>query len=316
MSSSVVERESPDEPVEITEENFESLQSLSSELGFHGLDSELTAFKASHHVDGNRDVSILKERLKKQDKLIADLQRQLVEQNESLLQRVESLERKIAELEAREHNVPDLDGLKENEQLLFQMAAKLGLVVKPATSARKSIPEVKVEFSCTPTKPLDGIIAYLTKNCGGNVHERGIVNITASGFDGDAYEPKNVADLSEDTRFYSTDEENAWICYDFKDRMVIPESYSVRSFGYGPGGCHLKSWVVEVSEDGVAWKEIDRRVDNNDLNDRYVTRHFQVAHVPDEPVQLVRLRQIGRSHWGEYRMSFTALEVFGTLFED
>ena len=40
---------------------------------------------------------------------------------------------------------------------------------------------------------------------------------------------------------------------------MIPTSYSVRGLSDGPGGEHLKSWVIEVSNDGTenSWREID-----------------------------------------------------------
>ena len=38
----------------------------------------------------------------------------------------------------------------------------------------------RTEFVYNSSKPLDGVIAHLTREYGGNVHDKGIVNVTAS----------------------------------------------------------------------------------------------------------------------------------------
>ena len=157
---------------------------------------------------------------------------------------------------------------------------------------------------------LDGIIAYLTHECNGNVHEKGIVNVTASGTD-DGLVPQNVVDLKSDHSFGSRYGENQWICYDFKDRRVTPTGYTVKtSKGYGCD--HLKSWVIEVSNDGDVWTEIDRRENNNDLQKSRVSVNFKISQVPSERFRFFRLRENGE---GCRSWLIDCLEVFGTLYE-
>ena len=71
------------------------------------------------------------------------------------------------------------------------------------------------------SKPLDGVIAYLTRECGGNVHDKGIVNVTASSLNphvnSSEYQLKNVVDMGTNTRYWSNNEKNTWICYDFNE---------------------------------------------------------------------------------------------------
>ena len=95
---------------------------------------------------------------------------------------------------------------------------------------------------------LDGIIAHLTLDFGGNVHDKGIVNVTASGVAdnpytiGYDYHPRNAVDFVTDAYYFSEDKRNGWICYDFKERRVIPTSYSVKSDeAGGPGWYHIRS---------------------------------------------------------------------------
>ena len=181
-------------------------------------------------------------------------------------------------------------------------------------------PDPRKEFVYDESRQLDGVIAYLTRQCGGNVHHHEIVNVTASSVYGNnaSYNQSNVVDFGGGGFYHSKNEPNPRVCYDFKERRITPTSYSVRSSSNAPGGAHLKSWVIEVSNDGESWREIDRRDNNGDLNAPYVTRNFRISHVPNESFRFFRLRQTGPSHYANGTcnyVSFSALEIFGTLWE-
>ena len=158
----------------------------------------------------------------------------------------------------------------------------------------------------------------MTRECGGNVHDKGIVDVTASTVEMLAFQPKNVADLKRDWYYKSHNLEGSWICYDFKERRVIPTSYTVRSIDQGSGWFHLRSWVIQVSNDGRSWTEIDRRTDNNDLNGARAIANFKISNVPCETFRFFRLKTTGKNHcnWdSRYQLIISALEVFGALFE-
>ena len=167
---------------------------------------------------------------------------------------------------------------------------------------------------------LDGIFAYLRRECGGNVHGFGLVEVTASSVKDSGWSAHNTVS-GTDAVYCSKDEKDTWICYDFKHRRVTPRSYSVMSAGGLPGWEHLKSWVIEVSNDGHSWTEIDRRDNNNDLNNKFATVNFEISHIPSEVFRFFRLRQTGLNHFcrnnqpGNYKVNIQALEIFGTLFE-
>ena len=160
-------------------------------------------------------------------------------------------------------------------------------------------------------KPLDGIIAHLTRECGGNVHEQGVIEVTASS--GGTTSP-NAVDLGSGSCFFSNNSPNSWICYDFKGRRVTPTSYSIRSYD---GPSYPKAWVLEVSNDGSegSCKAVDSRQDNFDLNDKRVTRNFSLGTPPSGAFRFVRLRQTGKNHYGYDTLAICALELFGTLSE-
>jgi hypothetical protein len=183
----------------------------------------------------------------------------------------------------------------------------------------------------------DGIIAHLTRECGGNVHDRHVIDVTSGSFGKETvganphsgaydnradYAAKIAADLETDSCFISAcrwDTEdiphtrNNWICYDFKERRIVPTHYAIRTFGRRPGWEHLKSWLVETSADGEIWREVAREEDNEQLNGCGFTGTFAMA-VGGE-CRFIRLVNIGRNHYGNDSLRITAWEIFGSLIE-
>jgi hypothetical protein len=171
-------------------------------------------------------------------------------------------------------------------------------------------------FPLKPESPLDGILSHLTRKHGGNVHDLNIVRITANSLFMNVanYAAKNVADLMADTSFWSTNEENRWICFDFLNLKIRPTHYSIRS---NHGGCinssNLKSWVIESSDDAVGWTVIDRRENNDSLNEKNAIGTFTIAHSVN--CRYIRLRQTGKNHYGSHSLIISSFEFFGSLIE-
>jgi hypothetical protein len=67
------------------------------------------------------------------------------------------------------------------------------------------------------TSPLLGIILHLSERCGGNVHDHQLATITANRLINDlpSIAAKNAAELTANSYFWSANEPNQWICYDF-----------------------------------------------------------------------------------------------------
>ena len=170
------------------------------------------------------------------------------------------------------------------------------------------------EFICDEAKPLQGIIAYLTQLCGGNVHEKELVQVRASSVSSTCLSSlKHAVELETDSDFYTENKPGSWICYDFKERRVAPTSYSIRSHRDPP---RPKSWEFEVSNDGSSWICVDRREGNCDLlGNGFVTHNFAISSSPGDQFRFLRLRLTGENHSGSNRLDITALEIFGTLSE-
>jgi hypothetical protein len=197
------------------------------------------------------------------------------------------------------------------------LRGRLLLPVSPARANLRSAvppsgPTVET-FPFRPSSPLNGIISHLTAKFGGNVHDRGVVHITANRPNSDhpSYAAKNVADLETDSYFQSAYEANQSICFDFKKMTITPTHYLIRTNGNDPNGYHLKTWVLEGSKEGNSWIEFDRQNDRGDLNSQFAVAIFSVGR--SESVRLLRLRQTRPNHRGDNRLIFTAFEIFGSV---
>ena len=248
-------------------------------------------------LDLTQQVSALQRQLQMQEKVS-----QVAASIEGLLDKVASAcERRAAETEA-----PRLEELARAVSAVDARARESDRVLR-----EEVLPEIERIEYVDPI--LNGIIARLTRKCGGNVHKAGVVTVTASSVCGCQLE--NVVDLTSDSEFWTNDSPDSWIRYDFGGWRVTPTSYSIRSQGNGPGGNHPKSWVLEVSNDGSegSWEEVDSRENNSDLNGGHLTRNFAVGARPSGAFRFVRLRLTGRNHHGNDHLWICALELFGAL---
>ena len=329
----------------VTAENAQEVKALCKELGFAGLDSEVREVLGDPTSAVPRDVLELKGRVNRHDVLLERLQRQVFELESQLRalsgvpQQVVAVEKKLVDVERNLHaEIHRVDARDELRQVKVAINSKtnttdMNALREEVTRLKKQTME-KLEtmqelvLSCVSAqavrafvddkaKLLDGIIAQLTRECGGNVHDKGVVEVTASSYassDPDkTYEPKNVAELGTETLFWSKNLEQQWICYDFKNKHVAPTSYSIMSCTDRRGGWHPRSWVLEASNDKSTWTLLDQRDDNSDLNDRSVTCHFSLKNQAQMMFRFVRLRQTGRNHHNSDSFALASLEIFGTL---
>jgi hypothetical protein len=169
------------------------------------------------------------------------------------------------------------------------------------------------DFVLEQGKPLSGIIAHLTEKCGENVHDKGIVNITSSTTLNGNFLARNIADLTSDNRFSSNNVQAQTVTLDFKQMIVIPTHYTIRTHEYGQGNVHMKWWVIEASIDGQEWEEIDRRNNDGHLNGPKCVHSYEISKV--RRCRYIRISSTGPNHRGDNCISFSAFELFGGLIE-
>jgi hypothetical protein len=161
----------------------------------------------------------------------------------------------------------------------------------------------------------EGIIHALTAKCGGNVHEKGVVNITSSSVG--CRESFKVANHEWSFRwngFWQSDNEaNSWICFDFKERRIALSHYTLKSGG--SGDYHLVAWALEGSEDGANWTSLDAR-NTQELNGRYIVKIFGCSNKDSSKLfRYLRLRQTAENSDGCHFMQLGGIEFFGRLGE-
>lgn len=162
----------------------------------------------------------------------------------------------------------------------------------------------------------EGIISHLSKECGGNVHDKKVVEITASSIYKDEYLAKNVSYFNDNNHlFFSDNKENSWLLYDFKNRKVRPTGYTIRSRPRNKESSHPRSWIVEGSNDKVRWKTLDSQKDVDCLCGENLSCTFKIQEnlKSDEFFQYLRIRQTGKNSRGNDYFGFEALEYFGSI---
>jgi hypothetical protein len=165
-----------------------------------------------------------------------------------------------------------------------------------------------LHFAFHAQSPLSGIIAYMTRKHERNLHDCGVVRVTASSHGGGSREA--LLDLHMQNHFWTDNSPDQWICWDFKSARLFPTHYSLRAESGGES--HPRHWVLEGSLDGSTWTELDRRADSQITRELMVV-NFTVS-TPAE-VRMIQFRQTGVNGNNNHYLSLTAVEFFGNLRE-
>ena len=152
------------------------------------------------------------------------------------------------------------------------------------------------EFKHTESDEFDDIMRHLTKETGGNIHDNGTVDITSNSISGGCH-PKNLVDYQTENDYNSTNNGDAYICFDFKNKAVNLTSYTMKSNNNSSGRNTLVNWVIEVSNDKQKWEEIDRHEDVSSLKGSEIVATFNMKKQNNKFYRFVRLRQTGDT-WG------------------
>ena len=179
------------------------------------------------------------------------------------------------------------------------------------------------------SEPLNGILATLTRLCAGKLSENGIVIARGDGemeidwwddYDYDSWDydqgnerglksrwdpdtaARNAIDLWSDKCFESKNEPDQSLAIEFRSGRVAPTAYTIvmgdNHCKYG--AAYLRSWVIEVSNNGKCWIEIDRHEESDKLTYDLALATFEISNCT-EAYQMIRLRQIGPNQLGEMR---------------
>jgi hypothetical protein len=162
--------------------------------------------------------------------------------------------------------------------------------------------------------PVEGIISYLTTKHGGHVMDCGTVSITASGIAYAERHPiRNLAIAGSQVAFFTPNQPNSWICYTFNRNRVKLTHYSIRT-RFDANANHLRFWILEGSNDGSSWVELDRRDNDRSLNTQGATATFSIREGTRKDFQMIRLRQTGKNSIDNDHLVLSGIEFYGNLF--
>lgn len=96
------------------------------------------------------------------------------------------------------------------------------------------------------------MLKFLLTESNGNISEK--VGMTASS---NLDSLIIVTQYDNNSCFQSYNEQNPWICFDFKDKKIIPTNYQMKSYCGGPSSYyHPRNWIVEGSNDNSQWETL------------------------------------------------------------
>ena len=168
-----------------------------------------------------------------------------------------------------------------------------------------------------PKKRQENIFQYLNQMCGANAHMKEIIQITSS-----SQSIGTISNIIEknDSDFATTDALDSWIQFDFKERNIIFDSYTLKSGNYEfsrmimDGDEPLTNWALEVSNDGQYYRQVDRQTNCDLLKERLKTATFKVS--ISTPVRFVRLRRLGKNSGFSHRtLRLSQIEFSGYIYE-
>jgi len=124
-------------------------------------------------------------------------------------------------------------------------------------------------------------------------------------FDVDA-RPRKISESLNDPQSLSVIRTNSY------ERKLKVTAYTLKTATTNDVG-HLKSWVLEGSNDKQSWKVMDQQTKSSLLKGPGKVSTFSVSH--SEPFKYIRIRQTDRNTSENDAMYLQAVELFGELYE-
>lgn len=219
----------------------------------------------------------------------------------------ENLSEKSIELFLSEFSLGQID-----ELIWDGIKKRLVLPVRAAPSKR-----CKTDvFSYDSNNPFNGILQHLTAKTKGNIQSNKTVEITCSDLCCGKYE--SLVDFSSTSGHVHVNGSPSprWLLIDFKTRKIEVSSYLIKSCNKSSYGniYALKSWKVEVSNDGSNWEMIDKRDNVSELNGELKMHVFNVEK-KYEPFRFIRIITDQDNWYCGDGFVIGKLELFGSIIE-
>lgn len=221
------------------------------------------------------------------------------------------IQNEIKQAEIIEKMKEEINQLKSNQENQAQTINDLKQEIEELKKEIKMLQnqEKIITINHKEGNEFDGIIKHLTDKVNGNIHDKKIIKVTSNSILSN-YHPKNLLNTEINDQYQSDGSSFAWICFDFKDKLIELSSYTIESCNWSKNTGHLKSWVIEISNNKNNWLEIDKHDNCKDLNGPNLIKTFDVK--PNIFSRYIRFRHTCEC-WDGGTFGFNAIEFYGRL---
>lgn len=207
-------------------------------------------------------------------------------------------------------NIDDLTNStwkKISNRLLKKVLAIESIKGNRYFNVKNNVDEVIIQIPSKGSNQLDGIIRYISSHKNSNY-----IEITSSPFQKD-YNPKNAIMYNDIEKGFSSPNENAFICFNFKGYRAIPTSYTIRSWNSSPDSSHPKGWVIEGSNDNNEFEILDEQHDCSLLNGNSLVCTFTIDNPQYKKYQYLRMRRTQSDWLNSNNLDINSIEFNGGL---
>ena len=188
-------------------------------------------------------------------------------------------------------------------------------ILNEGKKSRTRYKEKGKQFIYSESNEFKGIINYLQNLSSNKIDNEVKISASSCFKNEEKYQPCCVALFDDQNKiFASTNAQNSWLCFDFKERKVMPTNYTIRTNSGWFTSCQfLKSWIIECSNDSSSWDVIDD-VKNCSLikeSNRFHTFNIQKKNLSF--YRFIRIRMTGQNWNNDDYLIIDSFEIFGTL---
>lgn len=150
----------------------------------------------------------------------------------------------------------------------------------------------------------DGTIKFLVDESNGDISEKVVLTALAN-----QHLCKCVTQYNANDYYSSNNSENSWICFDFKDKRIIPSNYQIKSYDDGTPSDYPKSWIIEGLNENGEWENLSTVNDCSYLNGRCLSHIFAVTN-PNQ----IRMTHKGKNWWSNKILQINCFELYGKFY--
>lgn len=168
-------------------------------------------------------------------------------------------------------------------------------------------PQFQATFSYDANNVFNGILNHLNEITNGNIQKNQTIEITCSRFCCGSF--KSIVDFknNSDTYAHVTGDSPRWVKFDLKNRKIQIDSYLIKCTSRSD---QIKSFVVEISDDGNNWEKIDEQNNVSELRNGNRMKLFKIQMT--KPFRFIKI-SVKESVSSDGDFDIGRFELYGNL---